>query len=194
VSIVLGAATLVLIVVLGTPRVVADLYWLDLLVGAATAAGLVSLTRGGGDRIRRVLDSRLLVALGQFSYSLYLIHSPLLLAAWLLVIEPLSLSLDGKILLMLTVVVPIVVLLAWGFSMLFERPFLNTRLPSARAESEQERDGTEVIDLRDARREGVTEIIDLRDPRPAGAARGTTSPPVVQSPGTSGRADGEVGW
>jgi peptidoglycan/LPS O-acetylase OafA/YrhL len=56
----------------------------DLLVGAATACSLVELTRrvrqlpGKRDAVLAVLESRALVSVGHFSYSLYLTHLPVL--------------------------------------------------------------------------------------------------------------------
>ena len=67
---------------LGTARTVGDFYWLDLGVGVAMASGLCCLAALPTSRIRRALEWMPLVAIGQFSYSLYLVHAPMLAAAW----------------------------------------------------------------------------------------------------------------
>jgi peptidoglycan/LPS O-acetylase OafA/YrhL len=128
----MAGAAVVACIVLGTPRAVSDLYWLDLLVGAAVACGLAALVRPGADGERprlaaRVLGSRPLSGTGRFSYSLYLVHTPLLIVGWLFVVEPLGLSDDWSLVVMLVAVMPVVVALSYAFFWVFERPFLTTR-------------------------------------------------------------------
>jgi peptidoglycan/LPS O-acetylase OafA/YrhL len=107
-------------------------YLVDPVVGFATAAMLVALTRAlqqGGRRgpLLRILDSPLSVWLGIFSYSLYLIHRPLLLAMEALytrahlspIAEFTALCLAGA---------PAIAGAAYVFHRLFERRFMN--LPS----------------------------------------------------------------
>jgi peptidoglycan/LPS O-acetylase OafA/YrhL len=67
----------------------------DVLVGFATAATLVYLTGRAATQARgvplRLLESRPLVAIGHFSYSLYLTHLPVVALLWL-ALTPLGLS------------------------------------------------------------------------------------------------------
>jgi peptidoglycan/LPS O-acetylase OafA/YrhL len=70
---------------------------------------------------------RWFVWLGAFSYSLYLLHLPLLkllvvvnsyVGQWLFTTEPAWLMLDS---------VPIVIVVSWGFYQIFEKPFLKAK-------------------------------------------------------------------
>lgn len=97
--------------------------WFDPLAGALTAALLVGLAGVAPTQpLRRLLESSALVKVGGFSYSLYLIHIPLLTALYgatlLLVEEPLT-----RFLLLLAAGVPVCLIGAWMFSRVFERRF-----------------------------------------------------------------------
>jgi peptidoglycan/LPS O-acetylase OafA/YrhL len=126
-ALVAGAAALLACAWLGTERAVADLYWLDLVVGVATACGLAFVTRGVTSRTRRALEWRPLVSVGRFSYSLYLVHAPLLLLAWVFVVEPLDLPSGAALATMVGVVAPVIVAVSYGFHIAVERPFLEHR-------------------------------------------------------------------
>lgn len=103
----------------------------DLLMGLAAACSLVALTeRASGERARSAvlgwLEHPLLVAVGHFSYSLYLTHLPVLalcwlaLAPWIAAPGPLTLALLG-----LGGLASLA--LAYAFFVAFERPFLSLR-------------------------------------------------------------------
>jgi peptidoglycan/LPS O-acetylase OafA/YrhL len=62
----------------------------DLTGAAAFAVLLVALHRGEGSSIRRLLETRALLLVGVMSYSLYLIHAPLLELLWRGVLLPLG--------------------------------------------------------------------------------------------------------
>jgi len=96
---------------------------LDLPISFAAAAVLVGAARPGASRIRGVLGSRPLAAIGLFSYSLYMIHYPLAdtLCQYLLV--PLRLGQGAAEAALLAIVIPIILLAAYGFYWAFERPF-----------------------------------------------------------------------
>jgi peptidoglycan/LPS O-acetylase OafA/YrhL len=99
----------------------------DLFVGFTAAVGLVALSRGslegGRSLILRVLESRLAVGLGRFSYSLYLIHYPVI--AWThLWLQTWHLNGGMDLALMLLICVPLAVGVSYGFHVVFERPFL----------------------------------------------------------------------
>jgi len=82
----------------------------------------------------RFLASRRMVALGLFSYSLYLIHEPILrvLAVWLhqVVASPVLVMVLEAV-----IGVPLVVALAFAFSLVFERPFRSSSTPAVPAGS-----------------------------------------------------------
>ena len=81
-------------------------------------------------RLHHLLSARWLVACGIFSYSVYLIHEPLIIALR----RPLaaySLSNPANAALELCVIVPAMLLLGYLFHRLFERPFMNAPRPAA---------------------------------------------------------------
>jgi len=92
------------------------------------------LARGGevdgNGWIRRALESRPVAGLGLMSYSLYLVHSPLLAAANI-AMRPLHLTTLQNWALLTFVGVPLTVVAAWVFFQLVERHFLNTHQRAA---------------------------------------------------------------
>lgn len=105
----------------------------DLLVGGAVASLVVYCGRarvaGVDPPVLRMLEANLLVNLGRFSYSLYLIHAPIL-AVLYLGFQSLGLSCALVQAAMLGLGIPLSVLAAFVFYLAFERPFLHER-PSA---------------------------------------------------------------
>ncbi len=119
----------------------------DILVGGATACLLVACTRyltrrqetaadqspqtrGRSPLALRLMESRPAVTLGTFSYSLYLVHAPVLAlcqSALRLLHLPPTLSLG----LMLIVGVPLALLFSFLFHLAFEKPFLSRALAQA---------------------------------------------------------------
>lgn len=77
----------------------------------------------------RALSQKFLVELGIFSYSVYLIHLPLVFALGQYVAHHFSNL--GQILFMLLAVAPLMLCLGYVFHLLFERPFMN--MPSRSA-------------------------------------------------------------
>jgi peptidoglycan/LPS O-acetylase OafA/YrhL len=113
--------------------------WLaDPVFGLATMCLLVFGTeqlRSGAQLPRtsvvRLLDSRFSRRLGAFSYSLYLIHFPLIVLG-----DTLLLSLRVPVLVraasLFGIVVPVTVLIAYAFYLAFERPFIASRVERIR--------------------------------------------------------------
>lgn len=117
----------------------------DIVVGAMTACLLIFCTRhltqahaaqnGRADshfsarpapRVLRLFESRAAVALGAFSYSLYLVHAPIL-AVCQSALRPMHLLPTVTLALMLGIAVPIAVAGSYLFHLVFERPFLTRR-------------------------------------------------------------------
>jgi peptidoglycan/LPS O-acetylase OafA/YrhL len=94
----------------------------DLETGVG-AFGLLMLARDSKSPVSRVLSTPWLARLGFFSYSLYLLHAPLLHLFWL-ALRPLHLSRDAVFLLLAFVCIPLVIVASYGFHCLFERPFM----------------------------------------------------------------------
>jgi peptidoglycan/LPS O-acetylase OafA/YrhL len=70
----------------------------------------------------RVLGSKPLVALGGFSYSLYLLQHPMLKLAQKALVR-LELGADANLFLQIALVTPVLLALSWLFAELFEKPF-----------------------------------------------------------------------
>lgn len=101
----------------------------DILCGIITAVLLAVCATGQHltnkkKSVLKILNWQPLVFIGTFSYSLYLIHAPLLQILSQYVLSPLHLSVLGKTCLILTFGTPLVVFISYLFFLLFERPFL----------------------------------------------------------------------
>jgi peptidoglycan/LPS O-acetylase OafA/YrhL len=102
------------------------------LATSAAAFSVLLLAIDARGRVSRFLSTPVLVRIGIFSYSLYLMHAPLVHLFWF-ALQPLQLSPDVTFLVLL-LCVPLIVGLAYAFHCLFERPFMSTRLrPAAQA-------------------------------------------------------------
>lgn len=153
----LGFLVLTLVAIVATKQLGIHSFGLiETCAGAAVAAGLVWVgqraTRGATPGIVKPFQSRPMIRLGLFSYSIYLLHSPLLALANLLLL-PLGLPLIGQWAVMTFAVVPVVVMVCYGFFFVVERKFLNTR-----------------------QRHAETELTSDRTNDPAGAVRDPTLP------------------
>ena len=127
VAVIAGGAVVIACAYLGTARANSNFYWLDLVIGVAVASGLTCLTGAATSRMRRALEWRPLVAIGRFSYSLYLLHAPLLMVAWVFLVKPLGVAPGAAFALMAGVVVPVIVAASYGFHRAVERPFMKYR-------------------------------------------------------------------
>jgi peptidoglycan/LPS O-acetylase OafA/YrhL len=95
----------------------------DTLVGIATMALLVHLTGAKSGLLVRFFTWKPLVFLGGFSYSLYLMHAPLIQVAWQYALLPFHLPRLAQLGLLLGPVTICIVVLCYGFYYIFERPF-----------------------------------------------------------------------
>lgn len=97
----------------------------DLPFGFGIAGLLYALTVGGSLEANKVLSNRALVAIGAFSYSLYLMHHPIEQVIY--VYRPVFLT-DPVVTLgyLFVVGLPCILLLTWVFYLIFERPFIRT--------------------------------------------------------------------
>lgn len=135
-----GAAALPLVLTHGDAADDGSLWPADLAVGLCVALTFVA-TRDGRPLVARLLAARPVEKLGTFSYSLYLVHGPLVLlagAALLRFHAGLAPSLATYALL-----IPAVVALAYGVYLVAERPFLNPAFRAAIEAAEQS--GPEVM-------------------------------------------------
>ncbi len=112
----------------GTPD--AALWPADLAVGAAVALFFIAASRNARILPARILALSPVVMLGTFSYSLYLIHAPLVdLAGAALRDAHAGVALSATVWGVLLVAI---VALAYGFYRVLERPFLSTTLRHVR--------------------------------------------------------------
>jgi peptidoglycan/LPS O-acetylase OafA/YrhL len=128
-SLVLGAAALVAVALCpdDTPD---GAYWpFDLVVGIAIAVYFVASSGTRPGMLARFLGSRPIVLLGAFSYSLYLLHGPIVLLAGAALARFHASALASAV--AYGLLVPVVLVLAYGFYRVAERPFLSPALRAA---------------------------------------------------------------
>ncbi|MEU6715903.1 acyltransferase [Nonomuraea sp. NPDC046802] len=122
---------LALIVVNGSMWTVANLYWIDLIIGPATVLLLAAVATGRPRPLVWLLDTPPVRSLGSFSYSLYLIHAPIVVNVHALLIAPRMEQGVPAFLVCLAVAVPVTVVAARLFAAVFELPFTRNRTPAA---------------------------------------------------------------
>ena len=97
---------------------------LDLIVGFGTAALLITAARSPAGLVTRAFSFPPLVSVGRFSYSLYLIHAPLLQVLWLYALKPLGIG-DAAIYVALVLGgLPLILAASYAFFRAFEEPFM----------------------------------------------------------------------
>ncbi len=100
------------------------LLWVDLALGPAVACLLVALAAGRPALLVRLLDTRPIRGLGLSSYSLYLLHEPVVVLVWARVVLPRYHHGATAFVVTVALVVPATIVLARLFAAVFERPFL----------------------------------------------------------------------
>jgi peptidoglycan/LPS O-acetylase OafA/YrhL len=109
---------------------------MDFAVGLATVALLIhgahATRRDEKPRLIRLLEAPAIVWLGAISYSLYLIHAPVL-ASLHVVTRHIQLPALPTLGVLIGLGVPLALLAAFGFHLVCERPFLARRAPRASA-------------------------------------------------------------
>lgn len=135
-----AAPVLLLIVLKGSVWTVEHYFWIDLAIAPAMALLLVAIGTGRPEALVRLLDTRPLRSLGGFSYSLYLVHVPIVMVIARLVAP---FFVEGELpafWFTLVVGVPVTIGAARLFSRFFERPFQRHRSwTSLTAAARQER-------------------------------------------------------
>jgi peptidoglycan/LPS O-acetylase OafA/YrhL len=115
----------------------------ETVVGLATAAGLIAMTLRQVARpsepspVMKALAWHPVRFVGQISYSLYLIHYPIVAAVALVIVRGRNLSVPASFAVLTVICVPLVLAATYGFHLLFERPYLvrraGTRHPAVAA-------------------------------------------------------------
>ncbi|MFC4070157.1 acyltransferase family protein [Actinoplanes subglobosus] len=122
-----AAPVLALIAVHDSTWTVTRYYWLDLAAGPAIALFLTAVAAGRPARLARLLNRAPLQALGGYSYSLYLIHMPVVALVSTLVVAKATTSHLSAFAVTVVLVVPLCLLAARLFAALFETPFQRLR-------------------------------------------------------------------
>jgi peptidoglycan/LPS O-acetylase OafA/YrhL len=112
-----------LIVVKGSVWTVAHYFWVDLAVTPAIVLLLAAIATGTPAPLVRLLDTRPVSRLGGYSYSLYLVHSPIVVATSVLLIRPLVLPGVPAFLMTVAIGVPLALAFARLFAEVFDLPF-----------------------------------------------------------------------
>jgi peptidoglycan/LPS O-acetylase OafA/YrhL len=105
-------------------------YLLDLPTGIAAACLLVLSTAYRAGLVARVLNWKPLVAVGVFSYSLYLVHAPILQLLWQFLLHPAGVSNNVMFAFLSTLGLAIVLTAAYLFHRVLERPFMRAVKPA----------------------------------------------------------------
>jgi peptidoglycan/LPS O-acetylase OafA/YrhL len=113
----------VVIYLQGSVWAVEHFFWVDLAVTPAVALLLTALARGRARPAGAVLDVAPLRRLGAFSYSLYLVHAPIVVAVGALVVIPRAGTGTRALLLMLAIALPLALLVSRAFAAVFDLPF-----------------------------------------------------------------------
>jgi peptidoglycan/LPS O-acetylase OafA/YrhL len=103
-------------------------YLADVIFGVGISVLLIALAKSSPRHVtRRLLESKALVWVGFFSYSLYLTHAPLIQIVWQYVVRPRHLGPNSAFVVTTVLGLAVSILAAFLFHLLFERPFLNHR-------------------------------------------------------------------
>jgi peptidoglycan/LPS O-acetylase OafA/YrhL len=136
-----GAAVppLALIAAQGSLWTFGHYFWVDLTALPAMTLLLAAIGAGMAPRLSGALDTPPLRSLGGFSYSLYLIHAPIVVAVAELVVRPrLGWGVDA-LLVMLVLAVPLSLVVSRIFAAVFDLPFQRHKSWSALLTAAQDR-------------------------------------------------------
>jgi peptidoglycan/LPS O-acetylase OafA/YrhL len=128
----LGAAAPVLLTIWwqGSVWTIGHLFWVDLALGPAIACLLAGIATGRPAPLLRALDTRPMRSLGSFSYSLYLIHAPIVAIVCERIVAGRVPRGVPAFLVSLALVLPLTIAFARVFAAVFEIPFLRGRRPA----------------------------------------------------------------
>ncbi|MET9629205.1 acyltransferase [Lentzea sp. NPDC006480] len=121
------AAFIVTAVAMGSVWVDHAYFWIDLLLGAGTACVLAALAGGHFEPLKDLLAHKIFSGVGLFSYSVYLVHLPLLWLTDHFVVEHLVSDKFARFGLLLVLGLTAVLGGSYLFHRVFERPFLENR-------------------------------------------------------------------
>jgi peptidoglycan/LPS O-acetylase OafA/YrhL len=117
------APVLALVAWQGSAWTLSNLYWVDLAGAPAIACLLVALASARPVPLVRLLETRPLRRLGSASYSLYLIHLPILVVVYDRIVRGRIPSGNASFLVLAAIVLPLTIFASQVFARCFERPF-----------------------------------------------------------------------
>ncbi len=117
----------------GSVWTLTHLLWVDLTLGPAIACLLIALANGRPAPLARLLDTRPIRSLGLSSYSVYLLHEPIVIIVYERFVFRRYHHGPTAFLVMVGLVVPLTIVLARLSASVFEPPFLRWR-PDARVQ------------------------------------------------------------
>jgi peptidoglycan/LPS O-acetylase OafA/YrhL len=126
-SLAAGIPVVCLIVTRGPVWTANHYFWIDLAVVPSMTLFLIAVATGRPTGLRRLLDSAPLRTLGSFSYSLYLIHLPIVMVISRKIAKPHFGHGVSAFLTTLLIGVPLSIVCAWLFAKAFEAPFRRNR-------------------------------------------------------------------
>ena len=118
---------LVLILVKGSAWTVAHFFWIDILSGPAIALTLAAVAARRATALGWLLGTRPVRGLGRFSYSLYLVHAPIVVIIATKFVAPHLAPGLPAFWVTLAVAVPVCLVFAHLFATVFEIPFQRYR-------------------------------------------------------------------
>ena len=107
----------------GTSWIISDLW-----AGLACMSFLIFIVADRNHPVSKLLGWKPLAKIGIFSYSLYLIHAPLLQVFIQYILMPLKLNIMNEFLVVTAVAIPIITGFSYCFFLLCEKPFLTKRV------------------------------------------------------------------
>jgi peptidoglycan/LPS O-acetylase OafA/YrhL len=122
-----AAPVAVLVLVHGSVWTVNHYYWIDLAIAPAIALLLAAVATGRPAPLVWLLNTRAVRSLGTFSYSLYLVHVPIVLAISRKVVTPHLPAGPPTFWVTFALAVPLSVVTARLFAAIFEIPFQRYR-------------------------------------------------------------------
>jgi peptidoglycan/LPS O-acetylase OafA/YrhL len=96
----------------------------DILFGCFASSVLIVASSQHIHWLRRLLNFKPLIFVGSFSYSLYLIHAPLIQLLWKYVFSSMHTGTNLTCIILLALGIPIIVAVSYLFYLCFERPFI----------------------------------------------------------------------
>jgi peptidoglycan/LPS O-acetylase OafA/YrhL len=126
-ALVLAVPPVALIAVMGSVWTIHNFLWIDMALGPAIGCLLAAVATGRPRPFVALLDTPPLKRLGTFSYSLYLVHAPIVAAVYQLIVVHWFSHGVPAFATTVAIAVPLSVAFAWGFASLFEIPFQRHR-------------------------------------------------------------------